>query len=112
MFGVTIAVLLWIHKFKNRKIFLFVDNESVKNMINHSTSSCSNLMLLIRLIVLESMVQNVRVYAKYVKSKGNAKADAISRLQFNRFRELDQDMNLEPDPIPEQIWPLEKIWLS
>ena len=47
-------------------------------MVNNSTSSCKNCMVLLRHIILESLVQNVRVYAKFVKSVENGKADALS----------------------------------
>ena len=112
LYGVTIAVLHWIKLFKYRKIFLFCDNKSVRNMINHNTSGCKNCMVLIRIIVLESLVHNVRVFTKYVKSKENGKADALSRLQFEHFRALDPDMEPKPLEMPNQIWPISKIWLS
>ena len=80
-------------------------------MINNSSSSCRHCMVLIRIIVLESMIQNVRVFAKYVKSKDNGKADALSRLNFDKFFELGPDMNELPESIPDQIWPLDKMWL-
>ena len=112
LFGVTMGVLLWINRFKNRKIFLFCDNKSVREMINHNTSGCKNCMVLIRIIVLKSMQHNVRIFAKYVKSKENDKADALSRLQFERFRNLDPEMEAIPHRVPEEIWPIDKIWLK
>ena len=113
LFGVTVAVLNWIKFFKNKKVVLFVDNTSTRDMINASSSSFRNCMVLIRLIVLEGLTHNVQVTAKYVSSKDNGKADALSRLQFNRFHRLGKGkMSLQPTNIPEQIWPLQKIWLD
>ena len=91
LFGVTTAVLLWIKKFPNSKICLFTDNKSARDMINQTSSSCRNCMVLIRLIVLESLIRNVRVFAKYVSSKDNGKADALSRLDFKWFRRLSPE---------------------
>ena len=34
LYAVTAAVLTWIHQFKNRRIILFCDNQSVVDMIN------------------------------------------------------------------------------
>ena len=59
LFGVTTAVLLWIKNFKNSTIKLFCDNESVCRMINKSSSGCKNCMVLLRIIVLECLIQNV-----------------------------------------------------
>ena len=46
-------------------------------MINNSTSSCKNCMVLIRIITAESILRNVRIFAKHVSTKNNGKADAL-----------------------------------
>ena len=61
LFAVLVGVLNWIKFFCNRRIVLFCDNEAVVNMINNSSSSCKNCMVLIRLLVSESIVRNVRI---------------------------------------------------
>ena len=110
LFGVTATVLEWLKLFPNRRIILFCDNEAVVSMINNSTSSCKNCMILLRMIILESLVYNSRVYARYVRSKDNGKADALSRLQFKRFRSLADGMNEKPTSVPTALWPFSKIW--
>ena len=47
LYAVTAAVLTWIHRFKNKRVYLFCDNMSVVHMINNSTSSCVKCMTLI-----------------------------------------------------------------
>ena len=42
LFGVATAVLRWIHKFKNKKVRLFCDNDSVCKMIENGVSHCKN----------------------------------------------------------------------
>ena len=59
LFAVTVGVINWIRIFRNRRIYLFCDNEAVVHMINNSTSSCRNCMILIRLITMESIKWNV-----------------------------------------------------
>ena len=88
LYAVTVAVLAWIHRFKNRRVILFCDNMAVVHMINKNTSSCDRCLNLIRLIVLESMMQNVRVFATYVTSKGNKLADLLSRMKLPSFLRL------------------------
>ena len=113
LYALTVGVLNWLHMFKNRKIILFCDNEAVVAMVNKSSSKCKNCMVLIRLIVLTSLVNNSRVYVRYVRSKDNGKADALSRFQMERFWKLSQGhhMNEQASPIPQDIWPLSKIWI-
>ena len=116
LYAVTTAVLLWIHKFKNSKVCLFVDNKGARDMINGASSNCKNCMVLIRLITLEGLKHNVTIKAKYVESKKNGLADALSRGQQYRFWRLIKRkrklMQKRPVDLPTDIWPLQKIWLK
>ena len=112
LYGIAIAVLKWIKHFKNRRVYLFTDNKTARDIINSNSSKCKNCMVLMRLIILESLVWNVRVYAKYVKSKDNELTDALSRMDFQRFRRVGPHMNIKPDKIPDKLWPMEKIWMK
>ena len=112
LYGVAMAVLLWIRNFANKTINLFCDNKSTRDMINNSGTHCKNCMSLLRLIVLEGLVWNVKIKCKYVKSKENGRADALSRLDFKRFWNLDDTMNETPVRVPNTIWPLSKVWIN
>ena len=85
LFTVLVAVTNWIDRFRNKRIVLFCDNQSVVAMINNTTSSCRNCMVLIRKLVLHSMIHNVRVFACYITSKNNIFADLLSRNKFSGF---------------------------
>ena len=61
---------------------------------------------------MEAMVLNVKVSARHVGTKANGKADALSRLDMKRFRKLGPKMDLHPSAIPDEIWPLNKVWLK
>ena len=116
LFGVTVAVTNWIRLFKNKRIFLFCDNQSVVQMISSSSARCKNCMVLIRLITLAGLENNTRIFAKYVPTHKNDKADALSRLQLQRFWRIcnNNGDNMEPTatPIPTNLWPLQKIWIN
>ena len=111
LYAVAVAVLSWISRFKNSRVVLFCDNISVVYMINRSTSSCKNCLKLVRLIVMEGLVNNTRVFANYINTKQNDLADALSRRQFGRFRRLAKGRFNEPrTPIPSVLWPVSRIW--
>ena len=110
LYAVAVAVLNWIRIFANRKICLFCDNMAVVHMINNMSSKCEHCMVLIRLIVLEGLVWNVKIRAKFVGTKSNGKADALSRLDLKRFRRLDSAMNVLPLPIHDDLYPMTKVW--
>ena len=103
LYAVTIGVINWIHRFKNRRISLFCDNISTVWMINNASAKCKNCMVLLRWITLISMKQNVRVFASYVNTKSNGLADALSRLDLKRFRRLGPHMEETETPLPKEI---------
>ena len=112
LFAVTAGVLVWIKHFKNRKINLFCDNESCCKMINNSSSTCKQYMILLRIITLKSLIYNVRIFAKHVKTADNGVADALSRFQTKRFKRLIPMESFYGGKfeMPSEIWPMDKIW--
>ena len=113
LFGVTAAVVTWLHRFRNQKICLYTDNKSAMFMINGSASKCKNCMVLIRRIMLESMKCNCRITAKYVETDKNVLADALSRSDSARFWEnAHETMHKQRTLVPEEIWPITKLWLK
>ena len=114
LYGVTIAVVNWIEKFKNMRVILFCDNQSVVGMINKTSSSCMKCMVLIRIIVFYSLIHNVRVFAKYVESKKNREADLLSRMKIHTFiresRKKRKIMDRNPTPIPYILSPIGRLW--
>ena len=116
LYAVAASVLLWGSNFPNKRIRLFCDNKSVRDMINSSSSKCKNCMYLIRVIVAFSMRMNLRVFCKYVDSKSNNLADALSRYQMKRFwadvEKEKRTMNKSPEQFPQQLLPMNRIWIK
>ena len=114
LYAVAIAITLWIKRFKNMKIALFCDNMSVVNMINTKTSKCKNCMILIRLIVIQELIYNVKITAKHVRTEDNQISDALSRMKMKKFSQLTRHKNFETcqTSIPTSLQSLEKLWLK
>ena len=116
LYAVLVGVVLWIERFKNTRITLFCDNRSVVDMINSSSSTCKNCMVLIRLLVLKGLTKNVRISAKHVLGCDNYFSDALSRMDIKRFLRLQalhgKTFEKTPTPIPQKLWPMESIWLK
>ena len=72
-------------------------------------------MVLIRLVTLQSLLDNTRFYARHVTTIKNKKADCLSRLKVEQFRQIcrnqGQTVNSDADPIPVILQDMEKIWL-
>ena len=114
LLGLAIAVFIWSKKLANRRVTVFCDNSSVLSMVNHTSTGGMNCMILIWKLVLRSLQFNFRIFAKHVKSEHNQVADSLSRLDFCRFKALARKLNLKPLPekLPEELWPVDKIWVK
>ena len=59
------------------------------------------------------MIKNVRIFARHVAGLDNEKSDWLSHGKISDFKEkYGNKHNPEPCEIPEEIWPVEKIWLK
>ena len=116
LYALTIGVILYIHKFQNKRVTISCDNMAVVYMINSNSSACKNCMFLIRLVVLQSLIHNVKLTARHVASKNNLFPDLLSRLKYKEFRRQarrhKKHFNNRPDEIPDELWPPSKIWLT
>ena len=114
LYAVCMAVFVWSHHFKNFRLILHCDNQAVCGMINNTTSGCKHCMKLIRKLMVKCLQNNTRVFAEYVETSKNGLSDSLSRHQFKRFQKLAAEagkiMNVLPDVLSEEIWPVSKIW--
>ena len=110
LLALTAALLTWSQQLKDQCITIFCDNMSVVQMVNNSSSSCKQCMYLFRLINLDNLIRNRRVFARHVRSEENSLTDSLSRLQFKCFRRLGPHMEQSPCAISPQVWPASRIW--
>ena len=85
LLGVCMGVSCWIESLRNQRILLFCDNQSVVRMVNDTTSSCKNCMLLIHKLVLKCLQYNMRVFCRWVHGSLNLRADLLSRMKLDEF---------------------------
>ena len=97
---VVLAIAIWGDRFQNQKIIFNIDNLSLVNILNSQTSKSKRVMALIRPFILYTLRNNVVFKAKHIFSKSNFIADAISRQQWDRFRTLAPQAQLNPQEIP------------
>ena len=116
LLGVITAVYAWSEQLMNKRIVLFCDNQSVVEMINSTSSSCGNCMVLIRLLTIRSLIFNIRVFCRWVSGKINWQADFLSRQKIQQFQDKSKQENLEidelPTELPKELWPASKIWVG
>ena len=115
LFALVAAILTWSHKpdLCNTRVIIFCDNQASMHMVNNLASSYSQCMKLIRILTLNNLQFNRRVFVKYIKSADNVLSDALSRGDMAHFWcNAPSNMNKFPDQIATQIWPIHKIWFD
>ena len=61
-------------------------------------------MVLLRFLVLKTLQFNIQIKAQHIMGVKNNVADAISRFQWSRFRQLAPLADRFPSSIPVQFW--------
>ena len=112
LFALTAGVFTWQSDpiLNNCRVTIFCDNMAVVQMINSMTSKCEQCMILIRKLVLNGLKHKRCLSAAYINTKVNFLSDALSCSQWKCFRTLGPHMNIKPDEICTEIWPIHKVW--
>ena len=116
LYALTISVLLWTSEIKNKRIVILCDNQSVVYMVNNQSSKCPNCMTLVRIITLQSLIHNVRIYARHLRTHENGRADALSRDDLEKFVRLSSEKLINIDShrtaIPYILENISSWWIN
>jgi hypothetical protein len=97
---IVIAAAIWGSRWERKRILLFCDNQATVNIVNKGRSSSSFIMSFMRRLTLFAMQHHFLLRAVYISSLDNGPADALSRFQLTRFRELVPSANHQSQAIP------------
>ena len=103
LYALCVGIFTWQNLIRNCRIVVHCDNMAVVSMVNNLTSKCPKCMHLIRLITLNGLLHNRRVSVVYIRLADSKLSDALSRLDFIRFRREGPSMNEFPDKIDSQV---------
>ncbi|KAM3922975.1 uncharacterized protein RB166_012055 [Leptodactylus fuscus] len=107
LFPSVVALEVWGGVFRDKRLRLHCDNlGGVVQAINNLSASSPPVVCLLQQLVLRCMSLNAWVVAKHVPGIHNGIADALSRLQWERFRVLAPEAQEEGDPFSEDLWNL------
>ena len=85
---IALAIMLWGGLFYKKKINFHVDNLAVVYILNSKTSKSERVLKLLRFIVYQTLTKNFHIRSSHKSGKGNKIAIALSRDNFQKFREL------------------------
>ncbi|CAF4669767.1 unnamed protein product, partial [Rotaria sp. Silwood2] len=85
---IVVAAVMWGSQWKRKRICLLCDNQATVNIFNKGRSKSSLIMAFTRRLTLLAIQHQFLLRAVYISTHDNNLADALSRLQINRFRQL------------------------
>jgi hypothetical protein len=103
LYPIVIAALLYGKSWGQKRILFKCDNAAVVFAINKGRSHSAAMMQLMRRLVLIAADCNFAFAAQHLPGITNNIADALSRLQLQRFRALAPNAQTEPTPLPQQV---------
>ncbi|KAM9302167.1 uncharacterized protein PAF06_015443 [Gastrophryne carolinensis] len=106
LFPVVVALALWGEDLQNKSVLFHSDNMAVVSAINAQTASSPPVVKLLRQLVLSCLQYNILFRAVHVPGVANGIADALSRFQMDRFRELAPEACTEGEECQDWVWRL------
>ena len=103
LFPVYLACSVWGNLWSGKRIILWCDNLSVTQILNSKSSKVTKIMDLVRKITVQTLIHNFTLNAKHVPGLDNSVADALSRFQMHRFRQLAPTASPQATAIPESL---------
>lgn len=100
LYPIVVSAVLWGHMWKKQRIIFMCDNEATVAILKKGRSKSAHIMPLVRRLTLIAAQQNFVFLSKHVPGKFNSKADALSRLQINKFRRLAKEAQEFPCKVP------------
>jgi len=100
---IVLALEIWGHSMANKCIVLHCDNIAVVHIINKQSAKNSSTMVLVRRLVVACMTHNILCRARHISGATNTLADALSRLQVDRFKALARNMDEAATPVPAHL---------
>ena len=104
LFPIYLACFIWATEFSNKRLLFHCDNLAVTNIWNSGTSKCPKIMSLVRKLFFIAAKHNFTINIKHIPGTDNSIADALSRLQMDRFRQLAPTASPTETTIPLQAW--------
>lgn len=103
LFPIVVSALLWGQNWKRKHILFHCDNEATVHIINKGRSPCPDIMKLMRRLVITATINSFNFSASHVPGHKNVIADALSRLNFQKFRSLAPQAAADPSNIPSTV---------
>jgi hypothetical protein len=98
LFAVVTAIATFTSLLQGQTVLLHCDNQVIVAAVSSGTCRCPHVMSLIRALFYYCAQASILIKCQYINTKINSAADALSRLDFSRFRTECPKADAEPTP--------------
>ncbi|KAK3096515.1 hypothetical protein FSP39_000934 [Pinctada imbricata] len=98
LYPIVMSCVLWGKFWKRKRILFFCDNLSTVDIIRKGRSKVQSIMKLMRTLTFHSAYYSFVIHAQHIPGVKNSIADALSRYQMTRFRQLAPRADANPTP--------------
>ena len=100
LFAIVAAVMTWGSQWEGKRIVFFTDNLPITQIWHSGTSRSSDIMVLVRKLFLSAAQFGFSVSLKHILGIHNPIADALSRFQVLKFKQLAPDAEVISTQLP------------
>ena len=105
LFPIMLAVDIWGNQLANSCVMFLTDNQALVSIINSQSCKSSQIMKLVRHLVLKCMQFNIHFKAKHIPGKHNVLADLLSRSRLQDARAHAPWLEQIDTQIPDHLAP-------
>ena len=102
--AIFVAISLWKDRLRNKQVVLYTDSLSSTQVWISGVSKDPSYMRVLRPLFFLCAVNNINLLLHHVDDHLNILADALSRFQLTKFRELHPFADADPTPVPNNLW--------
>lgn len=103
LYAIVMVCEAWGRHWAGKRILFHCDNKAVMEVWQSGLSHSTQLMRLVRALFFVAANGNFHVLIRHIAGVDNCIADALSRLQVQKFRQLAPQAAREPTPIPATL---------
>jgi hypothetical protein len=96
LYAMVVCIATFGERLAGRRVSMKVDNQAIYYCVNSGNSKNSKIMALIRSLYYYTTLYKIEYKAFFLSTHDNVLADAISRLEFNKLRDINPNMEHLP----------------
>ena len=107
-FAVYAATVTWGQQWAGRRVVIVTDNKAITQIWAKGSTPTPPLMAVMRRLFLFAAKHGFSISLKHIFGSFNHAADALSRFQMTRFKEVAPTADSHQTQIPECVWDVEE----